>query len=121
MGLAFQIKDDLLDYLGDANTIGKNVGDDLLEGKMTLPIIYLKDKDYAKYKEVIYKVKNNIFTKNDFVNLVEVLKNNNIIELSYQQAVKQQELALQYLAKLPNNIYHQCLFNLTNKIVNRES
>ena len=40
LGIAFQLVDDLLDYQGDAATLGKNVGDDLAEGKPTLPLIY---------------------------------------------------------------------------------
>ena len=40
LGLAFQLIDDLLDYQGDAETMGKNVGDDLAEGKPTLPLIH---------------------------------------------------------------------------------
>ncbi len=39
LGTAFQIMDDVLDYSGDATQIGKNLGDDLAEGKMTLPLI----------------------------------------------------------------------------------
>lgn len=41
LGIAFQIVDDILDYTGNAQTMGKNVGDDLLEGKVTLPLIYI--------------------------------------------------------------------------------
>ncbi|EQD63007.1 octylprenyl diphosphate synthase, partial [mine drainage metagenome] len=40
LGFAFQIADDLLDYTSDADTLGKNIGDDLAEGKVTLPLIY---------------------------------------------------------------------------------
>ncbi|MEO8460336.1 MAG: polyprenyl synthetase family protein, partial [Dokdonella sp.] len=40
LGLAFQIADDVLDYVSDASTLGKNIGDDLAEGKPTLPVIY---------------------------------------------------------------------------------
>lgn len=41
LGMAFQVADDLLDYASDAKTLGKNIGDDLAEGKVTLPLIYL--------------------------------------------------------------------------------
>ena len=40
LGFAFQIADDVLDYVSDAGTLGKNIGDDLAEGKATLPLIY---------------------------------------------------------------------------------
>lgn len=52
LGLAsFQIQDDLLDYVGSSELIGKNIGDDLLEGKFTLPLIYLKDRNHAKFSK----------------------------------------------------------------------
>jgi hypothetical protein len=44
LGYAFQIADDLLDYVSDADTLGKNIGDDLAEGKPTLPVIYALEK-----------------------------------------------------------------------------
>lgn len=53
LGLAFQLVDDVLDYRGEAGTLGKNSGDDLREGKMTLPVIFaLKDANPAE-REII--------------------------------------------------------------------
>ncbi|MGB0459541.1 MAG: polyprenyl synthetase family protein, partial [Porticoccaceae bacterium] len=53
LGMAFQILDDVLDYQGDASVIGKNVGDDLSEGKMTLPLIHARDQLGAGEREMI--------------------------------------------------------------------
>jgi octaprenyl-diphosphate synthase len=44
LGFAFQIADDVLDYVADAGTLGKNIGDDLAEGKVTLPLIYALER-----------------------------------------------------------------------------
>jgi octaprenyl-diphosphate synthase len=53
LGTAFQLIDDVLDYAGDAETIGKNVGDDLREGKPTLPLIYLMENGTAEQRELV--------------------------------------------------------------------
>ena len=53
LGTAFQLIDDVLDYSGDANAIGKNVGDDLREGKPTLPLIYLIQHGSAQQRDLV--------------------------------------------------------------------
>ena len=53
LGTAFQLIDDVLDYAGDAAEIGKNVGDDLREGKPTLPLIYVMENGTAEQRELI--------------------------------------------------------------------
>ncbi|MES2742479.1 MAG: octaprenyl diphosphate synthase [Pseudomonadota bacterium] len=53
LGTAFQLIDDLLDYAGDATEIGKNVGDDLREGKPTLPLIYLMENGTPAQRELV--------------------------------------------------------------------
>jgi octaprenyl-diphosphate synthase len=53
LGLAFQIQDDLLDYLGDSAKTGKNVGNDFYEGKMTLPLIHALENADEKEKKIL--------------------------------------------------------------------
>ncbi len=53
LGSAFQIADDVLDYTGEADTMGKNAGDDLAEGKPTLPLIFARDRCTEKERELL--------------------------------------------------------------------
>jgi len=120
-GIAFQIQDDLLDYLGDSNVIGKNIGDDLLEGKLTLPLIYYKQRDKKGFKSVITKLQQNNFTEQDFKQLKDNLFNTDCITDCQKQIIKQQDIAQDYLAKLPQNDYSYCLSGLTSQIVARQN
>ena len=53
-GIIFQLADDILDYSGNSNEIGKNIGDDLREGKVTLPLILTIKMSNSKDKEILY-------------------------------------------------------------------
>lgn len=127
LGLAFQIKDDLLDYLGTSQELGKNIGDDLLEGKLTLPLIYLKQrniKQFNFYTQQLVQLREN-FDAAEFnkylYELIQVLKQFNCISDSCLQADYQQQLALQYLSYLPNNQYSQYLEQMTKNVTMRSS
>jgi octaprenyl-diphosphate synthase len=74
LGIAFQMADDLLDYTSDAGVLGKEVGADLKEGKLTLPVIYsLKKADPADREQMEAIIKERCFSDNDFTRLVGLL------------------------------------------------
>jgi len=75
LGIAFQMADDLLDYTSDTTVLGKEVGADLKEGKMTLPVIYsLKRADSQDRVQMEKIIKNKDFSVHDFEILIEMLK-----------------------------------------------
>lgn len=100
LGNAFQIVDDLLDYCGDEGEIGKSLGDDLAEGKMTLPLIYARDNSSAAEAELIAEA---IASKagEQFVAVVAVVEGSGALEYCRSAAARQVELAKQALNGLP--------------------
>ncbi|NVJ60961.1 MAG: polyprenyl synthetase family protein [Gammaproteobacteria bacterium] len=113
LGIAFQVVDDLLDYFSDAETMGKNVGDDLAEGKPTLPIIFAIKNATKPDSELL----RNAITNGNIDQLDKVLS---IIEGSgardfcLQQAKQFSEKAKQALDVLPSNEYREALETLAD-------
>jgi octaprenyl-diphosphate synthase len=118
LGLAFQIADDVLDYQGDVDSIGKNVGDDLAEGKMTLPLIYTRDNSDAEQARMICQA---IETKSaeSFNPILALVKAKGGLEYSIGMAQHQAELAKVALAKLPGSIYKDVMLELADFSVAR--
>ncbi|MFT5571672.1 MAG: octaprenyl-diphosphate synthase [Cryomorphaceae bacterium] len=118
LGTAFQLVDDILDYTADAEAMGKNVGDDLAEGKPTLPLINAIERSEGADKELL----ENAITDASRENLDAVLA---IIEktgsLAYTARVArdQAQLAQGALALLPESIYKKALFDLAEFSVER--
>ncbi len=105
LGMAFQITDDILDYFGNAPDIGKHLGDDLAEGKMTLPLIRIMQ---VGNNEEIKLIKEAITTKDRyaFEKIISIIEANDAIEYCKEVARNHRDLAIAEIEALDSN--HAC-------------
>jgi len=108
LGTAFQIIDDVLDYNGSSDSIGKNIGDDLAEGKPTLPLIYAMRKGT---KEQVTIIRNAIEKGgiDQIQQVTAIIKSTNALEYASKVAKKEFENATEYLDRLPDSPYKEAL------------
>lgn len=118
IGAAFQLIDDALDYMADAEELGKNIGDDLAEGKPTLPLIYVLENGSDDDKEIIRRA-----IEEDGIKLLaevtQIIKQSGAIDFTTQMAKQEAELAKQALASIDDSPFKQALLALTDLAVNR--
>lgn len=117
-GNAFQIIDDILDYTSDAATLGKNIGDDLAEGKPTLPLIATMQRVHIKENEMI-RLSIQTGGLNDLDKIVDLVKNSGGLEYCQMRAKQETELAIAALNPLPESIYKEALINLAKLALDR--
>ena len=104
IGMAFQITDDVLDYIADEKALGKPVGSDIQQGVVTLPLIYILNRgsemDRSRLLAILY---NKSFTREDICNIAEIIETGGALSFSLRIANKYVEKALQQLELLPEN------------------
>ncbi len=119
LGLTFQLIDDLLDYQGDKEALGKNVGDDLAEGKATLPLIHAlqhaNKSEQALIKSAI--TEGGIEHLDDIINIVQSC---GALEYTRACAKKHAKSAQQALEALPDNRFKQAMSELAHFSVDRQ-
>jgi len=119
LGTAFQLVDDILDYAADAEEMGKNVGDDLAEGKPTLPLLYALWHGNAQQKQLIREAieKNNGMENLD--SILAAMHQTGSLEYTKKQALHASDQAISALAPLPDSEYKQALIGLAHISVER--
>ena len=118
LGTAFQLVDDALDYAGNAADIGKNVGDDLREGKATLPLIYLMEHGTPEQRTLV----RNCIEHGDETHFDEILgaiTSSGALDYTMQEARKAAQRAIDNLSDLPDSQFKDALLNLCTFAVDR--
>ncbi|MCB1734527.1 MAG: octaprenyl diphosphate synthase [Gammaproteobacteria bacterium] len=118
LGTAFQIIDDVLDYSSDSDEMGKNVGDDLAEGKPTLPLIYVMRHGDPTQAAVVRKaIEEGGRDKIDAV--IKAIESTDAIPYTTRLARQEADLAKAALAQLPASPYREALLALADFAVER--
>ena len=118
LGMAYQIVDDVLDYSSSFEIMGKDVGDDLAEGKVTLPMIYTLERAMPDMQEMIGQAILNKDSKNAD-KIIGSIQSTGSIASSVNDAKEKTEFALHSIQSLDNSKYKTALTNLAEIILHR--
>ena len=120
LGTAFQVIDDVLDYEGDAGELGKNLGDDLREGKVTLPVICALRKATPPQRQLLQSaiVEGNFEHMGD---ILDIIRETGALEAARSSAMDEARRAMDAARTLPANPYRSALLQLAADLLERRS
>ena len=120
LGTAFQVIDDVLDYDGDAALMGKNLGDDLREGKATLPLIVAMQRgnpaQCALVKRAIEQGE-----VDALADIVQIVRETGAMQATREAASAEAQLALNALRVLPDSLYKEALSDVASQLLDRQT
>lgn len=120
LGTAFQVIDDVLDYAGDAELLGKNLGDDLREGKATLPLICAMERGTPEQRGLIAKA-----IETGSVDLLQqvvgIVRETGALEFSRDAAAREADRATAAANQLPPGPHRSCLIQLSSQLLERNN
>lgn len=116
LGIAFQVADDILDYSSDNEILGKSVGEDLIDGRITLPLIYalqaVENSDRCDLEAAI--------KDGNFMKVLDYIVKTGSLEKSHQFALNAAKNAKKAIGFLDDSEYKDLLFSLADKAANRD-
>ena len=120
LGTAFQVIDDVLDYDGDAAEMGKNLGDDLREGKSTLPLIAAMERAAPAQRDLMrHAIEQGSVDGLDAI--VDIVRETGALEVARRAAAAEARRPIDCLALLPGNAYREGLLQLASSLLERRN
>ncbi|AOG23273.1 polyprenyl synthetase family protein [Acidovorax sp. RAC01] len=120
LGTAFQIIDDVLDYDGDATEMGKNLGDDLREGKSTLPLIAAIRRGTPQQAATVRRAIEEGSTE-QLTEIIAIVKDTGALEVARDAAIAEARRAMSAAQRLPANPYSAGLLELASQLLARRT
>jgi octaprenyl-diphosphate synthase len=120
LGTAFQLADDLLDFTATDEVLGKAAGADLLEGKLTLPLIYLLEQDSSLRSAVQTVMRDGNYRQVERGMLLESVETSGAFERARERAWEYAEAARRSLAEVPDSAYCDALLSIPTYIIERD-
>jgi octaprenyl-diphosphate synthase len=119
LGTAFQLVDDIMDYTADAQAMGKNVGDDLAEGKPTLPLLYAMAHGNEQQKIMIRNAIEHGDGMEHLDDILAAMKQTGALVYTQDKAEQEADKAINAIAILPESAYKEALISLAHIAANR--
>jgi octaprenyl-diphosphate synthase len=119
LGTAFQLVDDIMDYTADAKAMGKNIGDDLAEGKPTLPLLYAMEHGNSQQKQLIRDAIEHCNGMEHLDEILAAMEQTGSLVYTQKKAELEADKAIDALKVLPDSEHKQALISLAHIAANR--
>lgn len=121
LGTAFQLVDDIMDYTADAKEMGKNVGDDLSEGKPTLPLLYAMEHGNDTQKQLIRDAIEHGNGMDNLTPILQAMQDTGSLAYTQTKAEEEADKAINALSIIPSSEYKDALIALAHIAANRSA
>ena len=121
LGMAFQLIDDMLDFVSRESTLGKPVGGDLKEGKVTLPLVYALDQATPAERALVETaLQDRNYDRAAFSDILAMVERHKGIQRTRERAQQFTDRAREIVSEFPDNPYQGALFTLTDLVTERD-